>query len=365
LVIETNPPRRRRLLREWWTEIVTVRPHHGAHWPALRVGIAVTVPLAALLLAGRPEWTPYAVFGSLGAVYGKHHDYPARLRAQTGVSLALMIAIILGTVVGILTPGSLWAVAMMTAMSVLGYLLSQTLGWLPVPALFLVFAMGTISSYQHTWSDLPIAVIVSALAALLAIAVGQLGRLLPKSPRDKLPATPRVPLRALWATPRLWVELAAYGLGPLLAGSAATLIGIGHPYWAAVSATVPLSGATLASRIGRASLRLGGTVVGIGIAFAILNATPAAWILVLAVAALDRHRAVRRPELWHRRRRDHSTGPDHRLSRLADAARTTAHRPRRRDLARSQRRSRRAAACPRSPYSHLTWSLLTPSTTPG
>ncbi len=273
-----------RLLRDWWHEVTTIRPSSGAPWAAIRVGIAVTVPLAVLLAIGRPDWTAYAVFGSISTVYSKHDDYAARFRAQAGTGLTLTLAVVLGIVAGILGPGSFWAVAAMTILSVLGYLLAREFGWLPVPSLFMVFAAGAISSYQHAWSDLPIAIVLSALAALFGAGLGQLGRLVPKSGRGKVAEPLRTPLRDLLSAPGVRIDMASYALGPLLAGSVATIIGISHPYWAAVSATVPLSGTVLAAQMARASLRLGGTIAGIGIAFAIMSANPPAAVLVLAVA---------------------------------------------------------------------------------
>lgn len=169
----------------------------------------------------------------------------------------------------------------------LGYLLAATFGWLPVPSLFLVFAAGTTSAYRHAWSDVPIAAALSACAVLFGVLIGQFGRLLPTQRQEPVPQPPRTPLRHLLAPATARAEAAAYLLGPLVAGSAATIIGIGHPYWAAVSATVPLSGTTLAAQLGRASLRLAGTILGLGVAFALLAAGPPPWLLVIAVAVLQ------------------------------------------------------------------------------
>lgn len=264
-----------------------IRPHNAAHWPAVRVGVAVAAPLAVLLAVGHADWTGYAVFGSVSTVYSKSGDYRMRLHAQTGTGLALTVAVTLGVVAGVLAPGSMLAVAAMTVLSLLGYLLAATFGWLPVPSLFLVFAAGTTSAYPHAWSDVPIAAALSACAVLFGVLTGQLGRLLPTQRQEPLPQPPRTPLRHLPAPATARAEAAAYLLGPLVAGSAATIMGIGHPYWAAVSATVPLSGITLAAQLGRASLRLAGTILGLGVAFALLAAGPPRWLLVIAVAVLQ------------------------------------------------------------------------------
>ncbi|MDQ4490818.1 FUSC family protein [Sinomonas sp. ASV486] len=76
-------------------------------------------------------------------------------------------------------------------------------------------------------------------------------------------------------------------MGPLAAGSAVTVMGLGHPHWAAVAATVPLVGSTLAAQLARAAHRLAGTLVGCLLALSLLAAHPPAAVLVLAIGALQ------------------------------------------------------------------------------
>jgi hypothetical protein len=126
-----------------------VHPYDAQHCGALQVGICVTLPLAVLLAIGQPDLAAYAVFGSLSSVYGSRFGRHDRMRAQLGTGAALTLAVVLGTVAGIPGPGSLWAIAAMAVMSVLGLLITRRFGWLPVPSLFLVLATGTISAASH------------------------------------------------------------------------------------------------------------------------------------------------------------------------------------------------------------------------
>lgn len=281
--------RRARLARfrsQYVTALRSIGPHHDAHWPALRVGICVAIPLSLTVGLGHPEWAPYAVFGALGSLFGRRVDYPTRLRVQAIMGVCLSAAVVTGTAVGIVAPASLLAVAAMAAASLLGYVLSKTRGVLPIPALFLTLAVGTLSSYPHTTADLPLAVGLSLAAATVSVAVGQAGRRLRRG-RAVVPGPPPIPLREVLAVQDRRIGAAVHVLGPLLAGTLATTAGIGHPYWAAVTATVPLAGPNLAGRLARGSLRMAGTFAGVGLAFVLLSADPPVWILVVAVAGLQ------------------------------------------------------------------------------
>ncbi len=208
MIAESARPRS--LAYAWWKEITTVGPDTGGPWPAARVSISVTVPLAAVLAVGNPDWAGYAVFGSLSSVYGKQYGYSDRMRAQLGAGAALTISMLLGTITGIAGPGSIWTVAAMSAMSVLGLLITRCLGWLPVPSLFLVFATGTISSSQHAWGDVVDAFVIAVLAALFGVAIGQIGRLFPGR-RPKIITAPRLtPLRDVFGAAGARTQMLQY-----------------------------------------------------------------------------------------------------------------------------------------------------------
>ncbi len=194
---------------------------------------------------------------------------------------------LLGTITGIAWPGPLWAIPAMSAMSVLGFLLTRCRGWLPVPSLFLVFATGTVSSSQHVWGDVVDAVVIASAAALLGVAIGQIGRLIPKSRRKNRTAPQLSPLHDVLRAAGVRAELVQYAIAPLVAGLAAIALGLGHPYWAAVSATVPIVGKTLEIQLGRATLRILGTAIGIGIGFVLIAMQPPLWVLVVEVAVFQ------------------------------------------------------------------------------
>ena len=58
------------------------RAHAGAHRVALRAGVSVLVPLVVLAVLGHQEWSIYAAFGAVTALYGRTHVAISRLRMQ-------------------------------------------------------------------------------------------------------------------------------------------------------------------------------------------------------------------------------------------------------------------------------------------
>ena len=70
-----------------------------------------------------------------------------------------------------------------------------------------------------------------------------------------------------------------------MAGTIPTATGLGHPYWAMVSAVAAVSGADAGARLVRAGHRMLGTIVGVMIAAALL-ALPLSPLAVIVVVVL-------------------------------------------------------------------------------
>ena len=84
-----------------------------------------------------------------------------------------------------------------------------------------------------------------------------------------------------------WV-MTRVGIAAPVAGGAAGMLGMGHVYWAMGAAVLMLhQGAHRAATVKRGAQRVLGTVVGLGLAAAILSAHPQGLWLVLVVAALQ------------------------------------------------------------------------------
>lgn len=93
------------------------------------------------------------------------------------------------------------------------------------------------------------------------------------------------PVRArVWNDPRLWLNVVQNVVSALLAGGIALALGVGHPYWAVVSAVAVIPPARAAHTASRAVHRVIGTLVGVLVTAALLWPDPAVWVLVVIIA---------------------------------------------------------------------------------
>ena len=77
------------------------------------------------------------------------------------------------------------------------------------------------------------------------------------------------------------------GLAVLLAGTVATAAGVGHPYWAMVSAVVPLAARDFGSQLVRGLHRVFGTFAGLALAALLFAVDPSGLTLILVIVALQ------------------------------------------------------------------------------
>lgn len=80
---------------------------------------------------------------------------------------------------------------------------------------------------------------------------------------------------------------ARVGLAALLSGVVANVLGIGHAYWAEVSAVSILQATSTATSVPRMVQRVSGTVFGVLIALGLLSAHPAPWVIIVLLAVLQ------------------------------------------------------------------------------
>ncbi len=73
---------------------------------------------------------------------------------------------------------------------------------------------------------------------------------------------------------------ARVGVAAFVSGVSAHLLGIGHAYWAAVSAVSVLQATSTSTSVPRMVQRVSGTVFGVLLGLALLTAEPAAWVVV-------------------------------------------------------------------------------------
>lgn len=257
-------------------DLLRLGPHGGAHRVATRAAVSVLVPLAAVTIAGRPEWSPYAAFGAFASLYGRNHRHLSRATMQLTAGAALLAAVVLGVLVGGLPAAAWWAVPVAGFVAYLGSSLALAQDWHPPGSLFLVFAFGACSSAPHVLGDVLPAVLVTGGSALFAVMVGALGGLVHGPKASALPVR--------WH--RSWLP-ARDACAVVLAGSVAVGVGIGHPYWAMVAAVAPLSVRGVSGQLTRAVHRVVGTLLGLLPAAALLELELRGVALVVLVAVMQ------------------------------------------------------------------------------
>jgi hypothetical protein len=273
-------------LSHWLADVSRVGAHNGAHRVALRAGISVAVPLIAVWALGREDWTLYAAFGAFTALYGRGDTTRDRLKMQSSAATVMVSSLVLGVLVARL-PNPEWGVVVVACLwTMVVAAISDALRWHPPGPLFAVFALCAVASVPAASTHFADALLVSVTSAAFSLLVGAAGHLLPRR-RALAQATPTPAVPARPPARERWMLLARFGVAAGLAGTLSTALGIGHPYWAIVAAIVPVAAATLSHSFARATHRIGGTVLGLGVAWLILTFEPVGLTAILIVVALQ------------------------------------------------------------------------------
>lgn len=277
---------------EFVQHLVRVNPHAGAHRVAARACVSVLVPLLVLWSIGRLEWSIYAAFGAFTSLYGRNHVHLSRSRMQLSLAALLTGSTVLGVAVGLSEHRTWLGVLVAGFVAAVGSLLSDVQDWHPPGPLFLVFAFGACSTIPAEPRDLVAAAVVSSSAALFAVVVGIAGSTW-RYRRGAGGSGRRVHRRTTAAyAPRPAGRVAGLHLvrcvvGVLLSGAIATVLGIGHPYWAMVGAVVPLAARDLLPQLVRGAQRVIGTFVGLRVSALLLWVDPRGLLLILVIVLLQ------------------------------------------------------------------------------
>jgi len=258
----------------------------------LRAGLAVAVPLVALLLAGRLELAAYATFGAFTALYGRNEPYRLRVRSTTVGGAAVLLSVVAGTVVAALgEPFWLLAVLLLVVVGG-GSLLATVFQLIPAQALFFVFALLVCAAVPTPPGEvvprIALAVAAAVFAWLLTMSGWVVRRFLPRGltgvPWRELARRPSVDRSAL-SDPLVWLAVGQNVVGVVIAGGLAVMFGLGHAYWAVVSLVAVIPPARAAHSISRSIHRVVGTVIGVGVTALLLFWSPPPVFLIVVIVA--------------------------------------------------------------------------------
>jgi len=248
------------------TGLIRVAPHRGDHRVAFRVAVSLAVPLLMLWATGRLDLAVYASFGAFASLYGRFDAYADRIRMQAAAGATMLLAMALGTALSLLsTPTMLRVVAVALAAGVVTFV-AAVARWHPPGALFAVFAAGACASLPAGPASFAAVGLVGGGAVVFSLVLTATIAALRRGLRAHAAATSGSAVRRADAVSSAVTVV----VGAALAGLAGLLLVGDHWYWAMVAAVAALGGAQLSARVIRGLQRLGGTLVGILLAAALL-----------------------------------------------------------------------------------------------
>ncbi len=274
-------------------ELVRFGPHLGAHKVALRVVVSILAPLLVLLAIDRLDLAAYALLAALASVYGRMAPTRQRLSVQAAFGLCQVTLIVLGAALSAAAaPG--WLIVLITAIAAgVGTMLADARSWRPAGSVFFVFGLGVSAAVPTDWPGVGTAALLasSALAFTLLVTLvsgaGKQGlrarRRLAGQPTGSYPALARPAPN--WRIILTHAAMCFVGAG--IAGGIALSLGWQHPYWAMVSAVVPVVGTSTSGQLIRGSHRVLGTLIGLVVAVLLFGWQPQGLLLVLILVALQ------------------------------------------------------------------------------
>ncbi|SDL43817.1 FUSC family protein [Arthrobacter sp. ok362] len=256
----------------------SLAPANKDHVSAWRVAISVAVPSLALLAAGRPELTGYAVFGALTGMYGRTEPHQLRLRHQGQAAVLLLAGVGVGVFLSVHHIQSWALVIAEAAFAGVASLFTDRTALKPAGPFFGILALGACASVPAAvqWQA---GVLIAAGSAAFSIVIGFGGWFRGRSWQRGRRRDVAVPGGA--GRRASWLHAARYVTAVGAAGTVGVLSGSGHPHWAMAAAAVPLAGADLPSSVYRGVHRIVGTLLGLVVVAAILFPWPGSPLLVL------------------------------------------------------------------------------------
>ena len=252
---------------------------------AIRVAAGVGLPLLALDAIGRLDLAVYAAFGGLAMLYG--HSEPAKKRvvsqAVAGTALVVTMAVALAW------SASHAPLAVLAVLLVLTVIAAVTLGaamrWIPRGEMFFVLVLLIIAAIPAEWERLPLAIAVGAGGAAFSVLLAVLHRI-GAPPGEPKPDGWRRRIAAGYADldrRQHLVLLAAATIGILAAWVLALALGMGHPFWAAVTVAALMPALAAKDVWQRAIHLMLGTLGGVAIATFLFSFNPGHLALIVII----------------------------------------------------------------------------------
>ncbi|GAA4163075.1 hypothetical protein GCM10022286_22960 [Gryllotalpicola daejeonensis] len=270
-----------------WRELLELNPYDRDHWAALRVGLTTAIPLVALWAAGRTDLAVFAVFGAFTSVYGRNFPHVSRLRLQLIAGGAQLLSIAVGGAIALSPQRTLLVIPVAALWAFGASLLADRVRWTPPGPMFQVFSLAAIAFAPLTPAVYASGFVVALTSVVLAVLIGYVGRLIWRAHEGRLhnPYTKPIVVPPYDGGHVGHALLFLVGAG--VAGAIPAVIGIGHPYWAMVTAIAALSVPGTYHRVLRATHRFVGTMLGLAIGALLLLTHPTGLFAIALVVVLQ------------------------------------------------------------------------------
>lgn len=252
---------------------------------AIRVALAVGLPLLALYAIGRLDLAVYAAFGGLAMLYGHGESPKRRVQSQIVAGVGLVVAMAAAMAYSAAHApmpvlGVLLAVTVMAAAT-----LGTAMQWVPRGEMFFVLVLMIIADVPTGWDRLPLGIAIGAAGAAFSVLLATLHCLAAAAGEPK-PDGWRRRIAAGYADldrRRHLILVTAATLGVVAAWLLALALDVGHPFWAPVTVAA-LMPALASADIWRRTLHLMlGTLGGVGIAAFLFSFDPGHLALIAII----------------------------------------------------------------------------------
>ena len=252
---------------------------------AIRVAAAVGLPLLALDAISRLDLAVYAAFGGLAMLYG--HNEPAKRRVESqivaGAGLVLTMAVAMAWSAA---QAPVWLLGVLLALTVAAAVtLGAALRWAPRGEMFFVLVLLIVAAIPTKWESVPLALAVGAGGAAFSVLLAVINAI-GAPPAEERPDRWGRRIAAGYADldrRQHLVVLAAATLGVLAAWSLALGLGIGHPFWAAVTVAALMPALAAKDVWLRAIHLMLGTLGGVAIAALLFSFEPGPLALIAII----------------------------------------------------------------------------------
>ena len=238
-----------------------LRPAVGPwHRPAFSVAVATALPNLLLLAIGRLDLVPYTSAGTMCALFAHALPYRERARTLVWVVAGMTASVAVALTAASLTRSAVVLVGLAALMAGLQKLLCDATRLGPPGNVIFTFVTASALFFPQRLGAVPTHLALVLVGGLVAWVVCLSPALLREHGPALTLARPGLPRRL-----RMHLPLAVrVGLGCALAGWASLAAGVGHPYWAVVTAAAVHRANTSVS-FQRALQRTVGSLLGLAV----------------------------------------------------------------------------------------------------